>query len=319
MKKLLEKVDIALIANTTTKDENFFYFTKLLGMWENSYAVISKNKVDVIAPPLEEGSVHIYSTKTEMEKLLKKYIVGDKIGYNGAKIPHNTLRYLKKIIGGKWVDISTDLNKLRAIKDKTEILDIKKACRISLDIVKNITFKDKTESQIAIEIENKMRNKNTIPSFDTIVAFGKNTASPHHIPNKKRYVYPSLVDLGAKYNGYSSDITRSYVNKKGKKLYELVYQALQMAIGEISDGVTASYVYDIIERFFDKYNYKMIHALGHSIGINVHDGYPISKNSKFKFKENMVFAIEPAIYLKNVGIRIEEDIIIGKTKSVIIR
>ncbi|MEM2934970.1 MAG: M24 family metallopeptidase, partial [Candidatus Thermoplasmatota archaeon] len=100
--------------------------------------------------------------------------------------------------------------------------------------------------------------------------------------------------------------------------YEIVNEALNMTIDELREGVKAEDLYKKVEKFFSKYKFKMIHGLGHSIGLDVHDGYSIGKNSNFIFKENMVFAIEPAIYTKNFGIRMEEDVLIKKNKAEII-
>jgi Xaa-Pro dipeptidase len=219
----------------------------------------------------------------------------------------------------KLVDVSKELKYLRLIKRSDEIAAIKKACRLSLKILNETEMEGKSEKEVVYFIECEMRKRDALPSFPTIVAFGKNTASPHHIPENKKFVTPALVDMGARYNGYCADITRTFVEKRGKKLYEIVESALYLAIDEMREGVKAKEVYKKVEKFFAKHGYKMRHALGHSIGINVHDGYSINENADFVLKENMVFAVEPAVYLKNYGIRIEEDVVIRKNRAEIIR
>lgn len=316
MKEIFEKVDAILVK---TPDSNFFYFTGLEGMWENSYAVIFPDKVEVIAPPLERGEANFYKNREEMEVLLKNIACVDKIGYDGNKLSFREYRYLKKLLKCSFSDVGDEIKKMRLVKRKDEIEKIKKACRISLKVFDEIILNGKSEREVSAIIEYKFRMMNAHPSFNTIVAFGKNTSSPHHIPTNKKFVYPSLIDAGAKYKGYSSDITRSFIKRKGVKLYELVESVLHEIIDGMHEGVKANEIYEMAENFFKKHRYSMRHAIGHSIGIDVHDGFSINKKSDFIFKENMVFAIEPAIYLKNYGVRIEEDIIVKKKKAEIIR
>ena len=316
MKEVFEKVDAIVIK---TPDENFFYFTRRYGTWENSYAIIFPEKVEIIAPPLEEGKAHFYKNKDEMEKLLKEFLNVARVGFNGEKLSYRDYRYLKSITKARFVDVSKELKRMRLVKRKEEIEAIYKANRITRSVVENIEMDGKSEKELAAEIECGFLRKNATNAFPTIVAFGKHTASPHHLPSRKRFVTPALIDAGAKYMGYCADLTRSFVKGRGKKLYEIVEEALYMAIDEMEEGRKAGDVYEIVEKFFEKHGYKMRHALGHSIGINVHDGFSLSKKADFMLEENMVFAVEPAVYLKNYGIRIEEDVVIKAGKARIIR
>ncbi len=309
---MFEKVDALIIK---TPDENFFYFTKLEGFYENSYAIVFPNKVITIAPHLEERADYFYKNKEELEKILKDVAKVDKLGINGEALPYKDYVYLKKLLKTKLIDVSQEIKKLRAIKKPDEINLIRKAYRISNKVVNQLELESKTEKEVAKEIEMTMIKNNAKLAFEPIVAFGKNSAFPHHIPSNKKFVLPALIDLGAKYKGYCSDITKTFVDKKGKKVYEVVEEALYMAIDEMAEGTKAKEVYELVEKFFTKHGYKMLHGLGHSIGINVHDGYALNKKADFVLKENMVFAVEPAIYTKSFGVRLEEDIVVGKRKG----
>jgi len=125
--------------------------------------------------------------------------------------------------------------------------------------------------------------------------------------------------MGARYRNYCSDITRTFVERRGRKIYEIVEEALNIAIDEMVEGVKASEVVKKVEDFLKKHGRGMRHSLGHSIGIEVHDGFSLSSASNFILKENMVFAVEPAIYTAGMGVRIEEDVIVKKGKAEIIR
>ena len=316
MKEVFEKVDAIVIK---TPDENFFYFTRHHGMWENSYAIIFPEKVEIIAPPLEEGKAHFYKNKDEMEKLLKEFLNVARVGFNGENLSYRDYRHLRSITKARFVDVSKEIKKMRLVKRKEEIEAIYRANRITRSIVENIEMDGKSEKELAVEIECGFLRKNAKNAFPTIVAFGKHTSFPHHLPSRKRFVMPALIDAGAKYMGYCADLTRSFVKGRGKKLYEIVEEALYMAIDEMEEGRRAGDVYEIVEKFFAKHGYRMRHALGHSIGINVHDGFSLSKKADFMLEKNMVFAVEPAVYLKNYGIRIEEDVVIKAGKARIIR
>ena len=312
---MFEKVDALLIK---TPDENFFYFTKLEGFYENSYAVVLPDKVITIAPHLEEKADYFYKSKKELEKILKDVAKVDKLGINGEALSYKDFVYLKKLLKTKLIDVSQEIKKLRVVKKPDEINLIKKAYRISNEVVNQLDFRNKTEKEIVKEIEMAILKNNAKLAFEPIVAFGKNSAIPHHMASNKKFVLPALIDLGAKYKGYCADITRTFIDKKGKKVYEIVEEALYMAIDNMVEGIKAKEVYELIEKFFKKHGYKMLHGLGHSIGLKVHDGYALNKKADFILKENMVFAVEPAIYTKSFGVRLEEDIIVGKRKGKII-
>ncbi len=313
-KKIFEKIDAIFIK---TPDENFYYFTNLDGIWENSFAIVYPDRIEVISPPLEEANVNFYRNKKELGKILKEMLAVDKIGFNGSKLSYKDFVYLKKITKAKLIDISDEIKKIRVIKNKEEINLIRKACKISHYIINNMELEG-NEKQMAIKIECEIRRKGAEPAFPTIVAYGKNSSIPHHMPTNKKFSMPALIDFGARYKKYCSDLTRTFIAKRGKKVYEIVETALYMAIDEMTEGIKAKEVYEKIEKYFKKCGYKMRHALGHSIGLLVHDGFSLSKEESLILRENMVFAVEPAIYTKNYGIRIEEDVIIRKNKAEVI-
>ena len=320
MEKIFEMgIDAILIKNSSMPfiDENFFYFTGIKGM-EESIAIVKPDGIDIIAPLLEKREgIFVYKNLKERDKILKNLLKNKKIGINGKGLIYDDYIHFKKLFG-KLIDISKQLEMLRAIKRRDELKKIKKAVRITKDIINDIQIENRSEREVAIDIECMIIKNNSKPSFDPIVAFGKNSSYPHHIPTNKKFLYPALIDIGVKYNGYCSDITTTIMKKKNKR-YEIIEQALFIAIDSIREGTKANEVYKKVENFLNRNGIKMIHSLGHSIGIKVHDGLAINKKANYEFKENMVFAIEPAAYFKNYGIRIEEDIIVGKNGAKIIK
>lgn len=318
IKRLFELVDVdtIIIKNSSMPfiDENFFYFTGRKGVWEESIAVVKENEIVVISPQLEKGD-YVYRTGRERDKILKE-IVDGKVGINEEKLSYRDYSHLKKLFG-RLYDVSKEIKIVRAVKEREEIKNIRKAVRIAKDISNSIDFDGKNEREVKAEIECMILKKNAKPSFDTIVAFGKNSSNPHHVPTNKKFVYPALIDMGAKYNNYCSDITITYPGKHTAR-YEIIKEALMFAVELIKPGENAKDVFTNVDNFLKKHGIKMIHSLGHSIGINVHDGLAINSRADFVFEENMTFAVEPACYCRNFGIRIEEDIIVGRKKATII-
>jgi len=314
---LFEGIDAILIKNASLPfiDENFFYFTGIDGM-EEGIAVIMPDEVEIVAPLLEKREgILVYKSKKERDEILKKLLKGKKVGINGKALVYEDYKHFKKMFD--LVDISKRLEMKRAIKSNEEIKKIRKAVKITKDVMNEIELKEKSEKEVANEIKCMLARKNAKEAFDAIVAFGKNSSMPHHRPGRKKFVMPALIDMGAKYAGYCADITRMFMKKN--KRYEVIEEALYLAIDSMQVGTKASELYKKVEKFLGKHGIKMIHALGHSIGIKVHDGLAINKKADFEFEDRMVFAIEPAGYFKKYGIRIEEDVLIKNGKARIIK
>jgi len=223
-------------------------------------------------------------------------------------------------------DCSVELKKTFLIKSQEEIELIKKASNITekafYKSIKKIR-KGITERALKNIIEQNLKKLGASgPSFDTIVAFQENSAIPHHKAgdrklNKNEVV---LIDMGAVYKGYSSDMTRTlFYGKPPIKFvscYEAVKKANELAIEKITEGITGKEADEISrnslkEVFLDTY---FTHSLGHGVGLNIHEAPTLSKNGEEKLKENMVFTIEPGVYFPNeFGIRIEDTVVMKKS------
>jgi Xaa-Pro dipeptidase len=145
------------------------------------------------------------------------------------------------------------------------------------------------------------------PAFPTIVASGKNIRVPHHEPTIKKAKAPLLIDFGAKYNGYCSDITRTF----GSRFENTILKVFDEVEKNLCPGAKASDIDAISRKTMGRYEKFFITGLGHGIGLDVHEKPWVSKNSTDILKEGMVFTIEPGIYVNN-GIRIENDYLITK-------
>ena len=173
-----------------------------------------------------------------------------------------------------------------------------------------------TEEEIAWEMEKEMRilGAESI-SFDTIVASGKNGSKPHHSPTDKKISNGEAItiDMGAKYNGYCSDLTRTIFigepDDKFKKIYNIVLRSQLISIETAKEGMTGEEI-DKISRDIisdEGYGENFGHSLGHGVGLEVHENPGVGPNSKNEILPGMVYTIEPGIYIEGWGgIRIED-------------
>ena len=234
-----------------------------------------------------------------------------------------------KALGVELKDGTALLRDARAIKTKQELDNITKACEIIQkvyhDAIKTVK-KGMTETELRDTIERLMVEYGASgPSFESIVAFGANGAVPHHETGDTVLENDTsiLVDIGCKYNGYCSDITRMAFfgtpDKKFLDAYDAVLTANKKAIELASSGMKTDEVdkiaRDILtERGYGKY---FTHSLGHGVGIEIHEFPWVAPKKSAELKDGMVFTDEPGVYFDGeFGIRIEDTVTLvdGKVK-----
>ena len=220
------------------------------------------------------------------------------------------------------------INSLRTIKSEKEISYIEKACRIAQKAYYNAIKKARegmSEIELKEIIEEDLKKQNSTSAFDIIVAFGKGSAVPHHETGKAKLKKNQviLVDMGANYKGYLSDLTRTaFFGEPSKKFilaYDKVLRANLLAEEQIKDGITCCKADAIAREYLKENNLDkyFTHSLGHGVGLEIHENVVLSPRSEEVLKENVVFTIEPGVYFDNqFGIRIEDTVVIrdGKVK-----
>ncbi len=210
------------------------------------------------------------------------------------------------------------IEKQRMIKDKKEIDLIRKACEITDDCFKyicNFIKVGQTEKQIARKIDEYFYEHSDGISFDTIVASGKNGSKPHAVPTNKRIEVGDAItiDMGCIYKGYHSDMTRTVfvreVKDEIKEIYDLVLKNQLEVISEIREGSSFKQISKNVENDFAIADARLVHALGHGVGLEVHELPVISSKADQSVKNYMVFTDEPGIYIpEKFGVRIEDTI-----------
>ncbi|MEK6904029.1 MAG: Xaa-Pro peptidase family protein [Nanoarchaeota archaeon] len=317
------KIYCALIFNTSTKrDPAFTYFTGLTDI--NGALIVKKDLAFVIVSPLEFETAKNNSSIKKVYKIKKGFIDDikskvkhKKIGINYDYVSIKLLKNLRNNLKSSFTDVSEKISELRCTKTGEEIKRIKKAASIASSIIRKAIAKASsrmTEIQLRDFIESEMKKMKARPSFPTIVAASKNASCPHHIPASKKLSGFVVIDMGVVYKNYCSDITRTiYIGKPSEKElndYDLVLQVNKECISKAEENAKAS---EIHMHAAGKLGRDFIHSLGHGIGIEVHENPRIARKSGEKLKKGMVFTIEPALYRKNYGIRIEDDILLGDT------
>jgi Xaa-Pro dipeptidase len=225
------------------------------------------------------------------------------------------------------------------IKTGKEIVLLKKSAQIANSCIplieKSLAEKDITEREIARRIKEKIKKQDANLAFPTIVASGKRASMIHSKPPFTNRIISGLgyVDFGASYKGYRTDVTvpfiKGKISKKQMKVVRIVLKAYEIAISSIRIGLPCWMPHQKVANYMKRNGYKMLHPIGHGLGLRIHElpyiGTPSKKKlskkkklrweklKKMKFEENMVFTIEPAVYIKNsFGCRFENDVLLTK-------
>ena len=216
-------------------------------------------------------------------------------------------------------DLGEAVDDMRMVKDLEELDKIRGAMRIAdsaFNHILSVIQPGISEREVALELENFMRRKGASRvSFSTIVAAGDRSALPHAEPTEALVTQGDilLMDYGCVYNGYCSDITRTVIvgqpSDKQCEVYSVVLAAQEAALGMICEGIEAREIDAVARDVIEKAGYGACfsHALGHGVGIEVHEKPRVSAKGREVLREGMVITVEPGIYIPNFGgIRIED-------------
>ena len=263
-------------------------------------------------------------------------LIGDlsveRLGFEAGDITfslHHQLRdsLNKKQVPVKLAPVNGLVESIRVVKEPAEIKLIEKAVVIAdaaYEYIESVIKAGMTEKAVAWEIEKSLReNGSQAVPFEIIVASGPNSALPHARPSE-RFINlgePVMIDMGAKYEGYTSDLSRTVCvgspNSTFTKVYNTVLDAQQAAMSIISEGMTGHQVDSSARAVIEQAGYGEAfgHSLGHGVGLAPHELPRLGPNSTEPLTDGMIFTVEPGIYLSGWGgVRIEDTIIMEKGK-----
>jgi len=240
---------------------------------------------------------------------------------------------LQSLVGVELTSLNREaIWKLRMVKDATEIAAIRRAGQIASQAF------EKLQLQISAGMTEKVvqRLLDTLmvefgsekPAFPTIVAFGPHGALPHHQPTDTVLTAntPILLDFGATYHHYRSDLTRSWwfgdqptaefikIKNLVDKAYERGIDALRQR-HQLTEPLTAKKVDEACRRFLDEAGYgtNYIHTTGHGVGLDIHEPPSLYWKNEAILETNMILTIEPGIYLNDrFGYRWENTVLLSE-------
>ena len=215
-------------------------------------------------------------------------------------------------------------SELRMIKDRKETELIGKAGALTDQVLSKVingtNWVGKTERELATALEFELKNFGMGGlSFEPIIATGPNGASPHHktgdtVIKENQAV---IVDFGGIYQGYCSDMSRTFYfgdpDDKFKEVYQIVKEAQQLAVDNVKPGMTAEEVDKLARDYIEEKGYGeyFIHRTGHGLGMDCHETPYIVKGNDIELEPGMVFSIEPGIYIPGeFGVRIEDIVVV---------
>lgn len=207
------------------------------------------------------------------------------------------------------------------IKTKEEIEKLKKVCELTdkgFEFICQNIEPGMTEIEIAKKLDDYMFSLGASGlAFDTIVGSGINSSLIHSTPSDRKIEKQDIIqfDIGYVFDGYCSDMSRMVfvggITEKQKDIYNLVLKTQMNAIENIKVGIHANEADFLGRKFILDEGLDYNHSLGHGIGKKVHEELIISPKRETLLEENMVFTIEPGVYLENeFGIRIEDTVLL---------
>jgi Xaa-Pro aminopeptidase len=259
-----------------------------------------------------------------------------KFGFEANLISYDGYQKLSEAITSKQINLELVpttgiVEQLRSIKELEELVLITKAVELAdaaFQQAKAIVRPGIREKEAAWEIEKILRQKGSegVP-FEIIVASGPNSALPHARPTDKTICSgePVIIDMGARINGYCSDLSRTLFlgrpNKTFQEIYDIVLKAQTTAMEGTKSEMAASEADQLARTVIQQAGYgdAFGHGLGHGVGLAVHEFPRLGLSSSDSLADGMVFTIEPGIYLAGQGgVRIEDMVVLENGKARVI-
>jgi Xaa-Pro aminopeptidase len=222
----------------------------------------------------------------------------------------------------EFVDAEQAVERLRAVKDSDEIAVIAAACHVTDETFAAVLDRIRpgvTELDIDWDLRRFMHERGAEPAFDSIVAFGPNSAEPHHSPTKRELATGDLVklDFGAAVAGYHSDMTRTVVCGQPadwqRELHDLVRVVQEEACALVQPGAVPVELDATVRDRIEATGHEVAHGLGHGVGLEIHESpFLVPGSTAARLVDRVAVTVEPGIYLPGRGgVRIEDTVLVG--------
>lgn len=313
-----------------TEPHNVFYLT---GSRVEGWALLTQEESFLIVSPVfaEEAKrelggweivVHAGRLDEVLERTWKKR--GSRLGFETSNLSYDEHQRLSRIKNIELIPCRGWVEELRMTKDEAELARMEESTKVAHSALEYLETKLRvgvSEKEISQEAACFLSKRSEGEAFPSIVLFGDRTSLPHGRPSGRKLKQNEvvLVDLGARVEGYCSDLTRTFffgqVQRKWKRIFDLVTQIQRQVMEEIKPGARSGEINEMLKERMEKAGYRdaFLHGGGHGIGIDVHEAPFFNPDSKYIFREGMVVTVEPGIYLPGEGgVRVEKMVVVTK-------
>ena len=219
------------------------------------------------------------------------------------------------------VDVGQLVEDQRVVKDEAELDALRKACEVTDEVFTAVLGRltpGVTERDTAWELVTEMRERGADPAFDSIVAFGPDSARPHHQPTDRPLARGDLVklDFGARVDGYHADMTRTVVlgpaQQWQREMHDLVRDIQERMRAATVPGAVPVELNDLARQLVEDAGHECAHGLGHGVGLEIHESpFLVAGSAAATLVERVPVTVEPGVYLPGRGgVRIEDTVVV---------
>jgi Xaa-Pro aminopeptidase len=276
-------------------------------------------QVDITIGPVAEQRKAAQTLLTDAAKTIAR------IGLEADQVSWSAQRTWADLLGeGRLVATSNAVEALREVKDTAEIARMEHAAAIAdaaLFDTLPLMSQGVTEEHFALELDTAMRRHGAeSTAFETIVAAGENSAKPHHHPGGRRIAQgdPVVVDFGATFEGYRSDMTRTFcVNEDPTgelaRIFNVVQTSQAAGARAVKPGISVKEVDDVCRRIIAEAGWadRFEHGTGHGVGLDIHEAPTVSQLGTAILAPGFVVTVEPGVYVPgHGGVRVEDTLVV---------
>jgi len=277
----------------------------------------------------------VVQTKGELQEWFPGLVSDPKLRRLGFEAEHLSFATHQRMIEAakaqssqiQFVPVQDLVEQIRAIKEARELELIAEAVKLAdqaLEHISNFIRPGMKEKEVSGEVERFLReNGSESLPFETIVASGPRSALPHAKPTERpiQTGEPIVVDIGARLEGYCSDLTRTFclgdADSTFARVYDIVLGAQFVALATLEAGMSGEQADRLARTVIEEAGYgtDFGHSLGHGVGLAPHEEPRLAPKASGKLSDSMVFTIEPGIYIVGWGgVRIEDMVVLEKGK-----
>jgi len=287
--------------------------TKLIGFFDTRYALQTKKECQF-------DELYLFEDKTKVLSEAAKFINGQTVCFDASTTTVLQSQLYSTLFNVKAYVDATDF---RMVKQPDEIKVLKEGIALA-DLIFEETLPlikpGLSENQVVgLLFQNMIKHNIKHFSFNTIVASGLRSAFPHGVASEKIIEENDIVtvDFGIMYQGYCTDMTRTFflgdINPKLQEIYEVVLEANELAIKACRPGISGESVDRVARDYITSKGYEkyFIHGTGRGLGMDIHETPYVRVGAQALLKPGHVVTIEPGIYIEGLGgVRIEDVVLI---------